>query len=243
MTVASILSPWILQKYWKVPDVAKVWEKDAPPIRTPESQRPSGFPTAPEVTVCPLSPPLVHLTVSPTEMVTVVGSKNLSPIDELYVLDSVVVGGGVVVVVGMVVVGGGVVVVVGMVVVGDVALSGDSVPAVDDVVVTPVVSVVEDSAVVRESLLVVVGAPVVELEPPVRAVGGTVEWTLLSCVTSSEAQAKRINAKTPRSPRCLPTLFFLLTPNNRYMTQRTEIAAARAWSRGPVSRCPQIPHG
>ncbi len=176
-----------------------------------------------------------------TEMVTVVGSKNLSPIDELYVLGSDVVGGGVVVVVGSVVVGGvvvggvvvggvvvggGVVVVVGMVVVGGVALSGDGVPDVDGAVVTPVVSVVEDSAVVRESSLVVVGVPVVELEPPVRAVGGTVEWTLVPCVTSSEAQAKRINAKTPRSPRCLPTLFFLLTPNNRCMTQRTEIAAA-----------------
>ncbi len=92
MTVASILSPWILQKYWKVPDVVKVWEKDAPLIRTPECQRPSGFPTAPEVTVCPLSPPLVHSTVSPTEMVSVVGSKNLSPIDKLCVLGSVVVG-------------------------------------------------------------------------------------------------------------------------------------------------------
>ena len=212
MTVASILSPWILQKYWKVPDVVKVWEKDAPPIRTPESQRPSGFPTAPEVTVCPLSPPLIHSTVSPTEMVTVVGSKNLSPIDKLCVLGSVVVGGGVVVVVGMVVVGGVVVVVVGSVVVGDVALGGDGVPDVEGSVVTPVVSVVEDSAVVRESLLVVVGVPVIELEALDRTVGGTVEWTLVPCVTSPEAQAKSINAKTPRSPRCLPTLFFLLTP-------------------------------
>ena len=207
------MSPWILQKYWKVPDVAKVWEKDAPPIRTPESQRPSGFPTAPEVTVCPLSPPLVHLTVSPTEMVTVVGSKNLSPIDELYVLGSDVVGGGVVVVVGSVVVGGVVVggVVVGGVVVGDVALSGDGVPVVEDAVVTPLVSGVEDSAVVSESPLVMVGVPVVELEPPDR----TVEWTLVPCEESPEAQAKRISARMPRSPRCLPTVFFLLTPNNR----------------------------
>jgi len=231
--VASILSPWILQKYWKVPDVVKVWEKDAPLIRTPECQRPSGFPTAPEVTVCPLSPPLVHSTVSPTEIVTVVGSKNLSPIDKLCVLGSVVVVGVVVV--------GVVVVVVGMVVVGDVAVSGDGVPVVEGAVVTPVVSVVEDAAVVSESPLVVVGIPDVELEALDRAVGGTVEWTLVPCVTSSEAQAKRINAKTASIPRCLPTLFFLVTPNNRYMTQRTEIAAARTCGRGPVSRCPQTP--
>jgi hypothetical protein len=172
-------------------------------------------------------------------MVTVVGSKNLSPIDKLCVLGGVVVGGGVVVVVGMVVVGGvvvvvvgsvvvggGVVVVVGMVVVGgvvvvvagvvvvcDVALSGDGVPDVEGSVVTPVVSVVEDSAVVRESLLVVVGVPAIELEALDRTVGGIVEWTLVPCLTSPEAQAKSINAKTPRSPRCLPTLFFfLLTP-------------------------------
>ena len=162
-----------------------------------------------------MSPPLVHLTVSPNEMVTVVGSKNLSPIDKLCVLGSVVVGGGVVVVVGMVVVGGVVVVVVGSVVVGDVALGGDGVPDVEGSVVTPVVSVVEDSAVVRESLLVVVGVPVIELEALDRTVGGTVEWTLVPCVTSPEAHAKRISAKMPRSPRCLPTVFFLLIPNNR----------------------------
>ncbi len=240
MTVASILSPWILQKYWKVPDVVKIWEKDAPLIRTPECQRPSGFPTAPEVTVCPLSPPLVHSTVSPTEMVSVVGSKNLSPIDELCVVGGVVVVvgtvvvGGVVVVVGVVVVGvvvGGVVVVVGTVVVGvmvvvvDMVVVGDVVVVVgvvvvggvvdvEGAVVTPVVSV-EDSAVVSESPLVVVGVPVVELVPPDRTVGGTVEWTLVPCVTSPEAQAKRTSAKMPRSPRCLPTVFFLLTPNNR----------------------------
>ncbi len=156
-----------------------------------------------------MSPPLIHSTVSPTEMVTVVGSKNLSPIDKLCVLGSVVVGGGVV---GMVVVGGVVVVVVGMVVVGDVALSGDGVPDVEGSVVTPVLSEVEESAVVRESMLVVVGVPVIELEALDRTVGGTVEWTLAPCVTSPEAQAKSINAKTPRSPRCLTTLFFLLTP-------------------------------
>ena len=188
-----------------------------------------------------MSPPLVHSTVSPTEMVSVVGSKNLSPIDKLCVLGSAVVGGGAVVVVGMVVVGGvvgvggavvvvgidvvvgGAMFVVGVVVVGDVALSGDGVPDVEGAVAVSVDSVVEDSAVVSESLLVVVGVPDVELEAMGCAVGGTVEWTLLPCVISPEEQAKRISAKTPRSPRCLPTLSFLLTPNNRYMTQRTEI--------------------
>ena len=73
--------------------------------------------------------------------------------------------------------------------------------------VRPVVSVVEDSGVVSETPLVVVGVPDVEVEPSVRAVTGTVEWTLVPCVTSPEAQAKRVNAKTLSSPRCFHIRF------------------------------------
>jgi hypothetical protein len=122
-------------------------------------------------------------------MVTEVGAKNLSPIDTLCVVGGVVVGG----------------VVVGGALVGGVA-------DVDDVVVTPVVSVVEDSVLVSESPLVVVGVPDAEVEPVVRGVAGTVEWTLVPCATSPEAQAKRVNAKTLSSPRCFQIRFLFLTP-------------------------------
>ena len=161
-----------------------VREKDAPPIKTPESQRPSGFPTMPEVTVCPFLPPLVHLTVSPTVIVTAVGAKNLSPIDTLCVVGGavvVVVGGAVVVVGGaVVVVGGAVVVVVGgaVVVVGGAVTSGGGVLVVEEVVVSPVVSIVEDSTLLS-ALVVAVVLSDVEVEPEVSAVTGAVEVPLV----------------------------------------------------------------
>ena len=139
-----------------------VREKDAPPIKTPESQRPSGFPTMPEVTVCPFLPPLVHLTVSPTVIVTAVGAKNLSPIDTLCV-----VGGAVVVVVGGAVV-----------VVGGAVTSGGGVLVVEEVVVSPVVSIVEDSTLLS-ALVVAVVLSDVEVEPEVSAVTGAVEVPLV----------------------------------------------------------------
>ena len=162
-----------------------VREKDAPPIKTPESQRPSGFPTMPEVTVCPFLPPLVHLTVSPTVIVTAVGAKNLSPIDTLCVVGgAVVVVGGAVVVVGgaVVVVGGAVVVVVGgavVVVVGGAVTSGGGVLVVEEVVVSPVVSIVEDSTLLSDALVVAVVLSDVEVEPEVSAVTGAVEVPLV----------------------------------------------------------------
>ena len=155
-----------------------VREKDAPPIKTPESQRPSGFPTMPEVTVCPFLPPLVHLTVSSTVIVTAVGAKNLSPIDTLCVVGGavVVVGGAVVVVGGAVVVVGGAVVVV---VVGGAVTSGGGVLVVEEVVVSPVVSIVEDSTLLSDALVVAVVLSDVEVEPEVSAVTGAVEVPLV----------------------------------------------------------------
>ncbi len=148
--------------------------------------------------VCLSSPPLVHLIVSPTEIVTGAGAKKLSPIDT-----KCVVGGTVVVV------GGSVVVAVVVGVGGEVVTVVEKVVVVELVVASPVVSVVEGSFVVSGSAVSVVAPSDAESAPRADAMAGWVEEVLVSSSTSPEVQANRTNAKTPTRAADLPIRFLL----------------------------------
>ena len=148
--------------------------------------------------VCLSSPPLVHLIVSPTEIVTGAGAKKLSPIDT-----KCVVGGTVVVV------GGSVVVAVVVGVGGEVVTVVEKVVVVELVVASPVVSVVEGSFVVSGSAVSVVAPSNAESAPRADAMAGWVEEVLVSSSTSPEVQANRTNAKTPTRAADLPIRFLL----------------------------------
>ena len=148
--------------------------------------------------VCLSSPPLVHLIVSPTEIVTGAGAKKLSPIDTKFV-----VGGTVVVV------GGSVVVAVVVGVGGEVVTVVETVVVVELVVASPVVSVVEGSFVVSGSAVSVVAPSDAESAPRADAMAGWVEEVLVSSSTSPEVQANRTNAKTPTRAADLPIRFLL----------------------------------
>ena len=92
----------------------------------------------------------------------------------------------------VVVVGGAVVVVGGAVVVVVAVVGGEVVPVMERVVVVELI-------VVNESPVVVVVPPDAEIAPMPDAVAGSVGETLVSSATSPEAQAMRINTKTPSS--------------------------------------------
>lgn len=65
MIVPNICSEWIWQKKGNVPARSKVTWNDVPGSLNPESNRPSGAPGVPDVTVC-VSPEKVQRTTSPT---------------------------------------------------------------------------------------------------------------------------------------------------------------------------------
>lgn len=72
--VARICSGWIWQKYGYDPGALNVKLNDPPGPTTPESNRPSVAPGAPDVTVWG-SPAKVQATVSPTSIVSESGAK------------------------------------------------------------------------------------------------------------------------------------------------------------------------